>query len=154
MSTTPSSRQFSTFFLDGLYFGVEVLKVQELIRYQEMTRTPLAPRVVRGLINLRGQIVTALDLRCRLDMPERPADRVPMNVVVRTDDGAVSLLVDEIGDVVEVQEDQFERAPETIKGRAADLVTGVYKMPDRLLLVLDVERAIDVDRSMAGRAAA
>jgi purine-binding chemotaxis protein CheW len=153
MSTAPSSRQFSTFFLDGLYFGVEVLKVQELIRYQEMTRAPLAPRVVRGLINLRGQIVTAIDLRCRFDMPDRAADLVPMNVVVRTDDGAVSLLVDEIGDVVEVQEEQFERAPETIKGRATDLVTGVYKMPGRLLLVLDVERAIDVDRPMAGRAA-
>jgi purine-binding chemotaxis protein CheW len=154
MSSTQSSRQFSTFFLDGLYFGVEVLKVQELIRYQEMTRVPLASRVVRGLINLRGQIVTAIDLRCRLDMPERPADRVPMNVVVRTEDGAVSLLVDEIGDVVEVHEEQFERAPATIKGRATDLITGVYKMPERLLLVLDVERVIDVDRAMAVRAVA
>jgi purine-binding chemotaxis protein CheW len=154
MSSTQSSRQFSTFFLDGLYFGVEVLKVQELIRYQEMTRVPLASRVVRGLINLRGQIVTAIDLRCRLNMPERPADRVPMNVVVRTEDGAVSLLVDEIGDVVEVHEEQFERAPETIKGRATDLITGVYKMPERLLLVLDVERAIDVDRAMAVRTTA
>jgi purine-binding chemotaxis protein CheW len=152
MASVQSSRQFSTFFLDGLYFGVEVLKVQELIRYQEMTRVPLASRVVRGLINLRGQIVTAIDLRRRLDMPEREADRVPMNVVVRTDDGAVSLLVDEIGDVVEVHEEQFERAPETLKGRATELVTGVYKMPERLLLVLDVERTIDVDRAMAVRA--
>jgi purine-binding chemotaxis protein CheW len=154
MASATSSHQFSTFFLDGLYFGVEVLKVQELIRYQEMTRVPLASRVVRGLINLRGQIVTALDLRCRLDMPERPADLVPMNVVVRTDEGVVSLLVDEIGDVVEVHEEQFERAPETITGRATDLITGVYKMPERLLLVLNVERAIDVDRSMAVRVAA
>jgi len=153
MASVQSSRQFSTFFLDGLYFGVEVLKVQELIRYQEMTRVPLASRVVRGLINLRGQIVTAIDLRRRLDMPEREADRVPMNVVVRTDDGAVSLLVDEIGDVVEVHEEQFERAPETLKGRATELVTGVYKMQQRLLLVLDVERTIDVDRAMAVRAA-
>ena len=146
------SRQFSTFFLDGLYLGVEVLKVQELIRYQEMTRVPLAPSMVRGLINLRGQIVTAIDLRCRFDMPERPADAVPMNVVVRTDDGAISLLVDEIGDVVEVQEEQFERSPETLKGRATDLVTGVYKMQERLLLVLDVEKAIAVDRPPIARA--
>jgi purine-binding chemotaxis protein CheW len=153
MQTVPTSRQFSTFFLDGLYFGVEVLKVQELIRSQEMTRTPLASKVVRGLINLRGQIVTALDLRCRLDMADRPAGQEPMNVVVRTDEGAVSLLVDEIGDVVEVQDEQFERAPETIRGRATDLITGVYKMPDRLLLVLDVERAITVERSSSGWAA-
>ena len=74
--------------------------------------------------------------------------------VVRTDDGAVSLLVDEIGDVVEVHEEQFERAPETIKGRATDLITGVYKMPDRLLLVLDVDRAIAVDCGASTRAVA
>jgi purine-binding chemotaxis protein CheW len=148
------THQFSTFFLDGLYFGVDVLKVQEVIRYQEMTRVPLAASVVRGLINLRGQIVVAIDLRSRFDMPERPADRVPMNAVVRVDDVAVSLLVDEIGDVVEVDDDQFERAPATIKGRATDLITGVYKMPDRLLLVLDVEKAISVDRPAVTRSAA
>ena len=93
-------RQYCTFYLDGHYFGVDVLKVQEVIRYQEMTRVPLAPPVVRGLINLRGQIVTAIDLRRRLDLPDRPADQLPVNVVVQTDDGAVSLLVDEIGDVL------------------------------------------------------
>jgi purine-binding chemotaxis protein CheW len=77
-----------------------------------------------------------------------------MNVVVRTDDGAVSLLVDEIGDVIEVREEQFERAPETMRGRATDLIVGIYKTPERLLLVLDVDRAIDVDRTMATRKAA
>src|ERR1700730_3115405 len=106
--------QYCTFFVDGHYFGVDVLKVQEIIRYQEMTRVPLAPPVVRGLINLRGQIVTALDLRRRLELRERPAEQQPVNVVVQTDDGAVSLLVDEIGDVLEVPETAFERSPETL----------------------------------------
>ena len=69
-----------------------------------MTQVPLAPQVVRGLINLRGQIVTAIDLRRRLEMEPRPAGQPPMNVVVRSDDGAISFLVDEIGDVVEVEE--------------------------------------------------
>src|ERR671936_28074 len=96
--------KFCTFTLDGLLFGVEVLKVQEVIRYLEMTRVPLAPAVVRGLINLRGQIVTAIDLRRRLELSDRPADQQPVNVVVHTDDGAVSLLVDEIGDVLQVPE--------------------------------------------------
>lgn len=153
-AASAASRQYSTFYLDGLYLGVEVLKVQELIRYQEMTPVPLAPSLIRGLINLRGQIVTAIELRRRFDMPDRPADQMPMNVVVRMEDGAVSLLVDEIGDVVEVNDEQFEPAPETIRGRANDLVTGVYKMAERLLLVLDVERAIAVDRPGAGRPAA
>jgi purine-binding chemotaxis protein CheW len=137
-------RQYCTFFLDGHSFGVDVLKVQEIIRYQETTRVPLAPPVVRGLINLRGQIVTALDLRRRLDLPDRPADQLPVNVVVQTDDGAVSLLVDEIGDVLRVPESAFERPPETLRGVARELIRGAYKLDGRLLLILDTERAVDL----------
>src|SRR5687767_14277143 len=117
-------RQYCTFFLNGTYFGIDVLQVQEVIRFQEMTRVPLAPAVVRGLINLRGQIVTALDLRRRLDMPDRPNDRQPVNVVVSTDDGAVSLLVDEIGDVLRVSETAFEPPPDTLRGPARELIRG------------------------------
>ena len=135
------TRQFATFHLDALYFGVEVLKVQEVIRYQEMTRVPLAPGMVRGLINLRGQIVTAIDLRQRLELPPITGDRRPTNVVIRCEDGAISLLVDEIGDVLEVAADSFERPPETLRSTARDLVTGIYKLKDRLLLVLDTDRA-------------
>jgi len=138
------TRQFATFFLDGLFFGVEVLKVQEVIRYQEMTRVPLALPVVSGLINLRGQIVTAIDLRRRLRLRERPAGELPMNVVVRTDDGALSLLVDEIGDVLEVAVDQLERAPETVDARARELLRGVSKLDGRLLLILDTERTVNL----------
>jgi purine-binding chemotaxis protein CheW len=143
MST--SSRQFSTFFLDDLFFGIEVEKVQEVIRYQEMTKVPLASRVVQGLINLRGQIVTAIDLRRRLKLDPRPDGELPMNVVVRTDDGALSLLVDEIGDVLEIEDVTFEQPPETISGVARDLIRGVYKLRDQLLLVLDTERAVQID---------
>lgn len=138
------SKQFCTFFLSGLFFGVEVLKVQEVIRYQEMTAVPLASRTIQGLINLRGQIVTAIDLRRRLELPPRSGGDLPMNVVVRTDDGAVSLLVDEIGDVVEIQDDIFERPPETLRGVARSLVTGVYKLKERLLLILDTENAVNL----------
>jgi purine-binding chemotaxis protein CheW len=138
------NEQFCTFFLDGHFFGVPVQQVQEVIRYQEMTQVPLVPQVIRGLINLRGQIVTAIDLRRRLGMTERPADQLPMNVVVRTDDGALSLLVDEIGDVIEVEEKTFEQPPETLKGMAREMIHGVHKLPGRLLLVLDTARAVNV----------
>jgi purine-binding chemotaxis protein CheW len=138
------NEQLCTFFLDGHFFGVPVQQVQEVIRYQEMTRVPLVPPVIRGLINLRGQIVTAIDLRRRLDMAERPADQLPMNVVVRTDDGALSLLVDEIGDVIEVEEKTFEQPPETLKGLALEMIRGVHKLPERLLLLLDTARAVNV----------
>src|SRR6516225_8148676 len=116
--------QYCTFYLDGHYFGLDVLKVQEIVRYQEMTRVPLTPAVVRGLINLRGQIVTAIDLRRRLEMKDRPADQLPVNVVVQTDEGAVSLLVDEIGDVLQVFEKEFERPPDTLTGPSRELIRG------------------------------
>lgn len=138
-----SAQQFCTFFVDGQFFGVPVQQVQEVIRYQEMTRVPLVPRVIRGLINLRGQIVVAVDLRRRLSAPDRREDQLPMNVVVRTADGAVSLLVDEIGDVLEVQEETFERPPETLQSASRELVLGVHKLPHQLLLVLDTDKAVN-----------
>ena len=136
-----TEQQFCTFFVDGLFFGVEVHKVQEVIRYQGMTGVPLAPAVVGGLINLRGQIVTAIDLRKRLAMSERQGGEQPMNVVVRTADGAVSLLVDEIGDVVEVDESSFEPPPETLRSSVRSMIVGVHKLNDRLMHVLDIEKA-------------
>ncbi|MFN7926249.1 MAG: chemotaxis protein CheW [Bryobacteraceae bacterium] len=139
-----TEKQYCTFYLDKHFFGVDVLKVQEVIRYQTMTRVPLAPGVIRGLINLRGQIVTAIDLRQRLELPPRTGEDLPMNVVIRTDDGAVSLLVDEIGDVLDAEEEQFESPPETVGGAARSLVQGVYKLKDKLLLILDTDRAISV----------
>ena len=143
----PDDHQYCTFFVDGHYFGLDVRKVQEIIRYQEMTSVPLAPPEVRGLINLRGQIVTAIDLRRRLELHERRADELPVNVIVHTDDGAVSLLVDEIGDVLEVSEKAFERPPETLQGPARELIRGAYKLEDGLLLILDIERTVDLTAS-------
>ena len=141
------SQQICTFFLDGHVFGTPVPKVQEVIQHQEMTRVPLAPDVVSGLINLRGQIVAAVDLRRRLGLPDRPAGQLAMNVVVRTSDGAVSLLVDEIGDVIEVDEQTLEAPPETLQGFAREVVRGVYKLSGRLLLALDIDRVVDLEDS-------
>jgi len=139
-----TNRQYATFFVDGLFFGVEVLQVQEVLRYQHMTPVPLSPEVVEGLINLRGQIVTAVDMRRRLKVKPRPEGQTPMNTVVRTGGGAVSLLVDEIGDVVEVDGDTFEQPPDNVEPAARELLKGVYKLKDRLLLVLDTEKTVDV----------
>ena len=142
-------QQFCTFYLDGLCFGVEVERVQEVIRHQAMTRVPLAPKLIGGLINLRGQIVTAIDLRLRLGLGERHPDALPMNVVVRSEDGAVSLLVDEIGDVLDVQEQQFEDVPQTMR-QGRELIRGVYKLPNGLLLVLDSANAVSVEQKPVG----
>ena len=144
------SRQFCTFYVDDLFFGIEVLKVQEVIRHQTMTCVPLAPPAVKGLINLRGQIVTAIDLGQRLELKDREA-RSLMNMVIRTDDGVVSLLVDAIGDVLEVSDGLLEAPPNTIQGVARELITGVYKLEGRLLLVLDTEKAITVQEEVGSK---
>lgn len=149
------SSQFCTFYLDKLLFGVELKGVQEVIRSLDRTMVPLAPPVVSGLINLRGQIVTAVDLRRRLELDSAPPGTRSMNVVVRSVDGAVSLLVDEIGDVVEVEESTFEPPPETLRPSVRNVILGIHKLKGRLLHVLDIEKAclmVDVaETASAGR---
>lgn len=142
--TTSFSGLLATFFVQDLFFGIDVLEVQEVLRYQPMTPVPQAPGVIEGLINLRGQIVTAIDMRRRLRLPPRAADQSPMNIVVRTADGAVSLLVDEIGDVLDVDESSFEQPPENLAEGARELVQGVCKLKERLMLVLDADRTVDL----------
>jgi len=141
------TRQICSFVLGDLVFGVEVMKVQEVLRAQPMTRVPLASRMVRGLINLRGQIVTAVDVRARFGLPPLTAEREPMNVVLSTGDGVVSLLVDEIGDVLTLDEADFERPPATLPPVFRDVVVGVYKLERSLLLMLDVERIVTPEQS-------
>lgn len=136
--------RYCTFQLGDLYLGVEVTRVQEVLRYQDTTRIPLVTGVIDGLINLRGEIVTTIDLRRRLDLPEREGGEHPMNVVIRTDDGVVSLLVDEIDDVLEVADEMFEPPPPTLVGVSRDLVVGVYKLDGRLLLILDTDKVLDL----------
>lgn len=135
--------QYATFEIDDQLFGVDVATVQEVFRFQEYTPVPLAPHCVNGLINLRGQVITALDLRVRMGLPPRPADELPMNVVVRVDDEPVSLLVDRIGDVVELYDDTFEPPPDTLSGGSRELIVGAFKLERRLVLALDVRRAVD-----------
>ncbi len=144
MKGTEHAHQLCTFRVGELVLGVEVTRVQEVLRHQEMTPVPLAPGVVSGLINLRGQIVTALDMRQRLGVGPRPAGELPMNVVVRHDEGVVSMLVDEIGDVVDVEEASFEPPPATLAPLSKALVQGVYKLDRQLLLLLNTELAIRV----------
>jgi purine-binding chemotaxis protein CheW len=137
-------QQFCTFYLGEHCYGLDVLRVQEVVRSQPLTRVPLAHPAVRGLINLRGQIVTAIDLRRRLNLPDLDPSHEPVNIVLQIDDGAVSLLVDDIGDVLEVSAQDFELPPETLQGTSREFIRGAYKLPDRLLVILDPERIISI----------
>lgn len=136
-------QQYCTFLLEKLLFGVQVDRVQEVLRPQPITRVPMAPSGASGLLNLRGQIVTAIDLRSRLDLPRAEDEDALMNVVIRTGiDAVVSLQVDSIDEIVTVNEASFERAPDTLDRKVRRLITGAYKLDNTLLLCLDVDKVV------------
>ena len=138
-----TTRLYATFHVDNTFFGVDATDVQEVIRTQPMTRVPLASDEVSGLINLRGQVVVAIDMRRRLGMPEPDEGAELLNVIVRTEHGPVSLIVDDIGDVLEADLDELETPPPTLTPPTRDLVSAVHQLDERLLLVIDVSRTID-----------
>lgn len=139
--------QLCTFTVADALLGLEVGHVQEVIRFHEMARVPLASETIEGLINLRGQIVTAIDMRRRLFFEPRGTGDLPMNVVLTPKHGSVSLLVDDIGDVLDLDRTQMEAPPSTLDPAYHELIRGVYKLEGRLLLMLDPIRAIDLNRT-------
>ena len=138
------SKQYCTFHVDRYFFGVAVEKVQEVVRHQETTRVPLAPAEVSGLINLRGQIVTTINLRQRLGLTPRDDQNAPMNVLISTGEGAVSFQVDQIEDVLTVEPESVEAPPATLHGGVRRFLRGVSKQKDRLLLLLDDVKAMEL----------
>jgi purine-binding chemotaxis protein CheW len=139
-----NARQFCTFYLNHLLFGVESQKIQEVVTYRELRPVPLAPPAVSGLMNLRGQVVVALELRRQLELPDRLADLKPVCLVVRAAGGAVCLLADEVGNVVDVEDETFEPSPETLSPRLRSVILGVHKLEHELMHVLDTDRACEV----------
>lgn len=132
--------QLATFYLGHELFGIEVGRVQEIVRPQQMTPVPTAEKTIRGLINLRGQIVTAIDLRGILGMddPEKADDQ--MDMIIRFPDGSDSFLVDRIGDVIEVAATHIDPPPSSMRGIDRRYVSGVCKLEKSLLVILDVDR--------------
>lgn len=133
-----SLRQYCTFSIADSLYGVPVEQVQELLRAQRMTPVPLAPSGVCGLLNLRGQIVPAVEARERLCVEPRPAGAPSMNVVVSTPLGPVAIVVDSIGDVLDVDDTQFEPVPDTARNAGKELLVSACKLEQRLLFILDV----------------
>lgn len=136
------SHQVCTFMVDGLHLGLPVAEVQEVLCRQALTPVPRAHPVIRGLLYLRGQIIAAVDLRRRLGVPER-LDEEFMTVVVRTPEGATALLVDEIGDVADVER-ELEPPPDNLPLAVRELAVGVHELERGLLLMLSAERAASV----------
>jgi len=134
-----------TFDVDSLFIGIQISLIQEILRPQSVTPVPLTSSVIRGLMSLRGQIVPVINLAERLGVQLADGGVEAFNVLIRTPDGPVSLLVDRVGDVVEVPPEAFEPAPDTLRSSLRPLIRGAYKLEKRLLLALDAEAAIQVE---------
>jgi purine-binding chemotaxis protein CheW len=154
-TTTPTNiaagdvRQFVTVTVDKQVFGIPVLTVHEVLAAEKMTPIPLAPRQVAGVLNLRGRIVTAIDVRQALGLPSLPPERKGMYVVVETRGEFYSLVVDKVGEVMDIPQTAFERPPQTLEARWRNVSSGIFRLDGKLLLVLDVERLLDFSRSKA-----
>jgi purine-binding chemotaxis protein CheW len=136
------SRQFVTFDVANQFYGVPVEVVQEVLLNETYTPMPLAPFGCGGLFNLRGEVIGTVDLRVRFGLPARPPSAAVLNVVVLAAGESVSLLVDRIGLVAELDDAEFEPPPDTLTGPDRALIVGTYKTADRLLLILDVEECV------------
>ena len=144
--------QFATFYLGDLLLGIDIQQVQEINRVLEFTRIPHAASAVRGVINLRGEVVTVVDLRLALRLPKASVTRRTRNVIVNSGEEAIGLIVDQIADVITARADEIDPRPENISGIDNTFFRGVYKLSHGLLVILNVDdilSAIIAERSNA-----
>jgi len=137
-------RDYVTMSIGSQMFGIPVLKVQDVLGPQQITRVPLAPPEVAGSLNLRGRIVTAIDVRLRLGMPKRDDGKPPMSVVVEHEGELYSLLVDSVGEVLSLNMKDYQRNPPTLNARLREFSDGIYRLNGALLLVLSVGSLLNI----------
>ncbi len=141
-AATDGERVFVMLTVAGQACGVPVAAVRDILGEQAITRIPLAPPEIAGSLNLRGRIVTAVDLRRRLNLPAAPAGHKPMSVVAEHGGELYALLVDQVSEVMSLAADDFERNPPTLEPAWAAFSTGIYRLQDKLLVVLDVSKLL------------
>ena len=148
LASTEDHEEFVTMFIEGQMFGIPVLSVQDVLGSQKITRIPLAPPEIAGSLNLRGRIVTAIDVRMRLNLRNRGLVRAEgMSVVVDMRGELYSLMVDSVGEVLSLPSAKFERNPPTLDPLWREFSNGIYRLADKLLVVLDVPRLLDFTKS-------
>jgi purine-binding chemotaxis protein CheW len=145
---SPQTQDFVTMFIDNQMFGLPVLTVQDVISTQKITRIPLAPKEVAGSLNLRGRIVTAIGVRLRLGLPPSPNRETNMSVVVEIGGELYSLMVDSVGEVLSLPAAAFERNPPTLDPLWREFSVGIYRLDGKLLVVLDINRLLDLSKSI------
>ncbi len=143
-----ASREFVTMFIAGQMFGIPVLQVQDVLGPQKITRVPLAPPEVAGSLNLRGRIVTAIDVRVRLGLPPRDGGK-DMSIVADHGGEFYSLIVDQVGEVMSLPAADYEKNPSTLDERWREVSDGIYRLKDSLLIILDVQRLLRLEAAVA-----
>ena len=141
--------EYVTMIIDGQWFGIPVLSVQDVLGPQNIAMIPLAPPEVAGSLNLRGRIVTAINPRVRLGLPKQEENATIMSIVVEHHGELYSLLIDQVGEVLKLPSSRFEQNPASLDSRWRDISTGLYRLDDRLLIVIDIERLLNFDKSIA-----
>lgn len=147
-NTTNQSKnivELATFYIGDALCGMDILKVQEINKLMQMTKVPQAPEYVLGILNLRGQIVTILDLGKKLGLGETDISKDPRNIIVNSAGGHVGLLVRRISDVVTADMERRERAPANMSGIQGEFFTGVYKTNNNLIGILDVDKVLSIE---------
>lgn len=134
-----NTKQFATFYISDRLYGIDVMQVQEVTQTLSLTPIRMAPPFVRGLINLRGQIATAIGMRELFGLADEKNNAAQASVVCKVNGGLISLLVDRIGDVIEVSEDSFESTPDLIEEDIRKIMRGVYKTDGEILSVIDTQ---------------
>ncbi|MBU6475941.1 MAG: chemotaxis protein CheW [Alphaproteobacteria bacterium] len=137
------NKEFLTATVAGQTFGIPVLQVQDVLGEQKVTRVPLARKEIAGSLNLRGRVVTAINLRHKLGMPEKPAEMKTMYVVVEHKGELYSLIVDSVGEVLSLPDKDFEKTPATLEASWRALAIGIYRLKEELLVILDVPAMLE-----------
>lgn len=141
-AATAQMRDFLTIHINGQMFGIPILQVQDVLGEQRVTRIPLAPPQVAGSLNLRGRIVTAIDVRICLGLPPQTEKKQDMSVVVEHDNELYSLIIDNVGDVLSLSDEAFESSPGTLDPTWRAVSLGIYRLKDTLLVILDVPKLL------------
>jgi purine-binding chemotaxis protein CheW len=134
---------YITMIIAGQFFGLPVVSVHDVLGPQKIAHIPLAPPEVAGSLNLRGRIVTAIDMRTRLGLPPRAQGEEGMSVVAESNGELYSLIIDTVGEVLSLPYDRFEQNPSTLDARWRAVAGGIFRLDERLLVVLDVDRVLD-----------
>jgi purine-binding chemotaxis protein CheW len=143
-NTGRSQKEYVTAMIGGQLFGLPILRVQDVFMPERLTRVPLAPPEIAGVLNLRGRIVTLIDMRCRLGLDKRADDDPSMAIGVESRGESYGLLIDSVGEVLKLDDESREPNPINLEPRLARVSAGIHRLEGQLLMVVDVDRVLDI----------